>query len=303
MDFLLGQCLCQKRMVGTFLWLQTLKTRYLFSYHISVNDRLQMESFSGCYLLRSQNPSYRNACYVGFTVNPSHRIKQHNGEIVGGAFKTHTKRPWEMTIVVYGFSTRKHALRFEWTWQHPTESKSLKHVDWNLIFQTHGGPRKYKTHIRIFKEMLNSKPWVRLSLRVCVTCPDVLQMLKSEPKINENHSVYLGKLDDLPIRGTAAPAPAAGDVPERCVLCVNSAAPHFSHLNWFVCPFCGAFLHLRCLARQFISQSPRKGAALIPTRGTCPACRESLSWRDVVELRNQLEPELDDISIGRNAEA
>ncbi|KAH0791963.1 structure-specific endonuclease subunit SLX1 [Histomonas meleagridis] len=264
-----------------------------------------MESFSGCYLLRSKNPSYKSACYVGFTVNPPHRLKQHNGEIVGGAFKTHSKRPWEMTIVVYGFSTRKHALRFEWTWQHPTESKNLKHVDWNLIFQTHGGPRNYKTHIRIFKEMLNSKPWVRLSLRICVTCSDVLQMLNSSPKINENHSVYLGKLEDLPIHGTTAPSPAC-DVPDRCLLCVNSDAPPYPHPNWVICPFCGAFLHLRCLAKQFISQSPRKGASLIPTRGTCPACLESLSWRDLVELRNQLEPDLNDgvlqISINKNTE-
>ena len=151
--------------------------------------------FSGCYLLRSQNPRYKTSCYVGFTVDPKHRLKQHNGEIVGGAFKTHTKRPWEMTIVVYGFPTRKLALRFEWTWQHPIESKRLKHVNWNQIFQNYGGPRKYNTHIRILKEMLNSAPWVNLSLRLCVTCSDVLKMLLEEsPVMNQNHTATLGKL-------------------------------------------------------------------------------------------------------------
>ena len=70
---------------------------------------MEISPFAGCYLLRSKNPSFKEACYVGFTVDPPRRLKQHNGKIQGGAFKTHTKRPWEMTIVVYGFPTRKHA--------------------------------------------------------------------------------------------------------------------------------------------------------------------------------------------------
>lgn len=248
------------------------------------NDR--MESFAGCYLLRSQNPSYKDHCYVGFTVNPPHRIKQHNGEITGGAFKTHTKRPWEMTLVVYGFPTRKLALRFEWCWQHPTEAKRLKHVNWNQIFQTHGGPRKYPAHIRILKEMLISSPWNRLSLRICVTCPDVLEMLKKPPLIPSNHTAGLGKLDELPIEGEIIPTPGR-KVPQRCVLCVGADFAPMAPANWVVCPFCEAFLHLRCLALQFISQSPHSGTSLIPTKGFCPACRESLVWRNLVELRNQ----------------
>lgn len=50
--------------------------------------------FFGCYLLTSANPEFKNHTYIGFTVNPVRRLKQHNGQITGGAFKTFQKKPW-----------------------------------------------------------------------------------------------------------------------------------------------------------------------------------------------------------------
>lgn len=52
--------------------------------------------FYGCYLLTSLNKRYPNHTYVGFTVNPSRRIRQHNGELVQGAKRTLKKRPWSL---------------------------------------------------------------------------------------------------------------------------------------------------------------------------------------------------------------
>ena len=46
------------------------------------------------YLLR--NASGRT--YVGFTNEPQKRLRQHNGEIKGGARKTRMGRPWEMLL-------------------------------------------------------------------------------------------------------------------------------------------------------------------------------------------------------------
>ena len=47
-----------------------------------------------CYLLTSLDPRCQNHTYVGFTVNPQRRLKQHNGELPRGAKRTTKKRPW-----------------------------------------------------------------------------------------------------------------------------------------------------------------------------------------------------------------
>ena len=59
-----------------------------------------------CYLLQSINPQYPHSTYIGFTLNPSRRLRQHNGEIAAGAKKTSRKRPWKMLCVVYGFPSK-----------------------------------------------------------------------------------------------------------------------------------------------------------------------------------------------------
>ena len=56
--------------------------------------------------------------YIGATVDGDRRLRQHNGELVGGAKATH-KRPlgWYRVCYVRGFSTWNAALSFEWHWK------------------------------------------------------------------------------------------------------------------------------------------------------------------------------------------
>jgi predicted GIY-YIG superfamily endonuclease len=58
------------------------------------------------------------ATYVGATVNLERRLRQHNKEIVGGAYATGSKvgkgEIWERALHVEGFPTWPAALQFEW---------------------------------------------------------------------------------------------------------------------------------------------------------------------------------------------
>ena len=58
---------------------------------------------------------------MGFTVNPKKRIRQHNGEIVGGAkfTKAFGCGSWEICVLIGGFPNSQNALQCEWRLKKP----------------------------------------------------------------------------------------------------------------------------------------------------------------------------------------
>jgi structure-specific endonuclease subunit SLX1 len=64
-----------------------------------------------CYMLETAGKTY-----VGATVNPDRRLRQHNGELAGGARAT-AGRIWTRRFLVGGFADERAALRFEWRWK------------------------------------------------------------------------------------------------------------------------------------------------------------------------------------------
>lgn len=69
-----------------------------------------------CYMLQSTD---RRKTYVGATVDPNRRLRQHNGELAGGARAT-KGRSWTRRYLVGGFTEERVALRFEWRWKYLT---------------------------------------------------------------------------------------------------------------------------------------------------------------------------------------
>jgi structure-specific endonuclease subunit SLX1 len=69
------------------------------------------------YLLESTNHN----TYVGATIDLNHRLRQHNGEIKGGAVATTRKikkgETWTRVCHIEGFPTWSEALKFEWAWK------------------------------------------------------------------------------------------------------------------------------------------------------------------------------------------
>lgn len=70
------------------------------------------------YILRSTHPLHSTCTYVGCTNNHVRRMRQHNGEIVGGAKYTANKRPLSCICTVHGFVGQRPALKFEWRVKH-----------------------------------------------------------------------------------------------------------------------------------------------------------------------------------------
>ena len=73
-----------------------------------------------CYILRS---TLCDQTYNGSTNDLTRRLRQHNGEISGGAKATHLGRPHEFICYLSGFSNHIIALRCEWWIKHPTGAR------------------------------------------------------------------------------------------------------------------------------------------------------------------------------------
>jgi predicted GIY-YIG superfamily endonuclease len=80
----------------------------------SIVKKEKTDKPSYVYLLESTN----GATYVGATVDPNRRLRQHNHEISGGAHATGSKvaigEIWERVCYVSGFPSWSAALQFEW---------------------------------------------------------------------------------------------------------------------------------------------------------------------------------------------
>ncbi|KMT18761.1 hypothetical protein BVRB_2g028820 isoform A [Beta vulgaris subsp. vulgaris] len=80
------------------------------------------------YLIASTNPPFKT--YVGVTTNFSRRLKQHNGELKGGAKASRAGRPWICACLVQGFRNQSEACEFESKWKNisrklPRKQKSV----------------------------------------------------------------------------------------------------------------------------------------------------------------------------------
>ena len=80
-----------------------------------------------CYVLRSINPIYCNRTYIGITNNSQRRLRQHNGELSGGARSTASIRPLTYFIKITGL-TKSKALSIEKSMHNMRRSKSRKYA-------------------------------------------------------------------------------------------------------------------------------------------------------------------------------
>eukprot|EP00873_Tetraselmis_striata_P019432 jgi/Tetstr1/439696/TSEL_028115.t1 len=272
--------------------------------------------FYGCYLLASQDPRCKGRTYIGFTVNPARRIRQHNGELVNGAYRTKRGRPWAMTLVLYGFPSQVAALQFEWAWQHPSVSLAVRDTYRAMPAKQRAG---VKGKIALMLEMLHLEPFVFYpltlhflssafsALRGGLRPPplhvavEVAPLEALPPEIGQHGSSQ----DADPSEGSIMPADSqagtgAGDtdglleddnddnegpeVSSGRQSGADKAAAKGCRLcqealgarGWVECA-CGLRTHLGCLAARFCEQCATPAGSL-PTSGRCPQCDCTRGW-------------------------
>ncbi|XP_074581205.1 uncharacterized protein LOC141837726 [Curcuma longa] len=151
------------------------------------------KGFFACYLLASLCPRHKGRTYIGFTVNPRRRIRQHNGEIRCGASRTKRGRPWEMTLCIYGFPSNVSALQFEWAWQHPTESLAVRKAA--SSFKSLSG---IANKIKLAYTMLSLPAWENLNATVNFFSTKYMKYIDGCPKLPKQMKTIFCVMDELP---------------------------------------------------------------------------------------------------------
>ncbi|PON66179.1 GIY-YIG nuclease superfamily [Trema orientale] len=151
------------------------------------------KGFYACYLLVSLNPRHKAHTYIGFTVNPRRRIRQHNGEIGCGAWRTKKRRPWEMVLCIYGFPTNVSALQFEWAWQHPTESLAVRKAA--ASFKSLSG---IANKIKLAYTMLTLPSWHSMKLTVNYFSTKYTKHSAGCPSLPGHMRVKVCPMEELP---------------------------------------------------------------------------------------------------------
>ncbi len=116
-------------------------------------NQLKKSSKYYCYILENTNEIYKDQTYNGSTNDLTRRLRQHNGEIVGGAKATKGKSPWKYMVVLEGFQDHKEALSCEWRIKHPTGARIR--------------PKKYcgrKGRVISLNEVLSLEVWTSKSI-------------------------------------------------------------------------------------------------------------------------------------------
>ncbi|XP_072954581.1 uncharacterized protein [Typha angustifolia] len=167
---------------------------------VTMDDEVEEEKgeeeekgFFACYLLSSLSPRHKGRTYIGFTVNPRRRIRQHNGEMRSGAWRTKRGRPWEMILCIYGFPSNISALQFEWAWQHPTESLAVRKAA--SSFKSLGG---VANKIKLAYTMLNLPAWENLNLTVNFFSTKYTKFTVGCSKLPRQMKTDVCSMDELP---------------------------------------------------------------------------------------------------------
>ncbi|XP_046819498.1 structure-specific endonuclease subunit slx1 isoform X1 [Vespa crabro] len=238
-----------------------------------------VEHFYGVYLLYCLNPKYKGRTYIGYTVDPRRRIKQHNaGKKYGGAWKTSKRGPWSMVLIIHGFPNSTSALRFEWAWQHPHVSRRLRHVSKKKSTQ-----KTIEFYLMVLSEMLKVGPWCRLPLTIRWLDDDFAQTYSTSFSPPLHMPICYGKViprkvtKRSPRKEKAIESQMEEDYIPVLLCSICGLISEKNESVTCIKPSCRLIAHLICLAQHFC-----KDDQILPIEGTCPSCNTNVLWGDLI---------------------
>ncbi|KAH7106977.1 hypothetical protein BKA62DRAFT_223979 [Auriculariales sp. MPI-PUGE-AT-0066] len=269
-------------------------------------------SFYACYLLKSKCTPKAVGTYIGSTPDPPRRIRQHNGELSGGALKTRNGRPWEMNMIIYGFPSKLAALQFEWSWQHPHRTRHFRNYrQEKAVFAR--GVKSFKKNILVARLLVSSHPYTLWPLHVKLFTPEAMEdwgaAARSTPDLPRNLTVQI-ELEGVDAHsgrtgsGRTGPIDVSDGLFTRehlnkfqrmqtnskahcCAVCHEAIdLTKDDPLRIALCPTaaCSSVAHLVCLAEHFSKhQNQTQVRSMLPRGGECPDCQEYILFGDIVK--------------------
>jgi predicted GIY-YIG superfamily endonuclease len=250
-----------------------------------------------CYLLVSESTDKRarNRTYIGFTTDPSRRLRQHNGELKGaGAHRTRAFRPWRLLIFVEGFRSQVQALQFEWQWQHPRNSRTQRQHQAGLGSETSiKQPYGIAGRLQVLARLLAMRPWCCIALRVVV--PDRHRTSdQQKPRIVSERwlaalPLSVRILRDVSVVEAVAKQPDGigslhrrRDLSTLCCVCFTreqfvekGRRKRYPQATGY-CLHCTASFHLQCIVQYACAER------LLPESVHCARCQQLIAWADVL---------------------
>lgn len=260
--------------------------------------------FYGVYVLvsSSEEKKWRGKIYIGYTVNPNRRIKQHNGgHSAGGAKRTSNRGPWNMVLIVHGFPNNISALRFEWALQQPKVSRRLKNNV--LIMKKLQKETFFDYTFRIITEMLRIGPWNRLPLKIRWLDSDYKKNFLFDRLPPQHMRVFEGSIIKEKKLRKKKDGEEALEVYVSCfcIICLNYIDVGVSRKLLCINSECSFVSHLECLGIKWIEPGH-----YVPIEGDCPSCKNRYLWSDFINnsLFNakEKEDEQDDVDLSQESD-
>ena len=181
-----------------------------------------------------------------------------------------------MILFVWGFTTKKQALQFEFAWQHPLGVRGFKDKVRELPFLSRrkSGRREVRLHwgkeVEVLSVLLGVEPWRRMGLKIAWLGGEAGNLPVNRLASFLAPAMEFSRLPSLLALHSLLTAQTQQQ--NRITACSCSSCVKEFQIGDRVttCPSCGRPCHVLCARAE--------KAALIPENGLCPACLVATVW-------------------------